>query len=107
MIAFIYGVELTSTADAMLAEIRDRRIIAKILDRATGLAVEPEKQGKPLTGDLAGYRSVRAVAQRYRILYRVEAGKGKVTIRAIGIRKDGDKRDIYALASRLLRLGLL
>lgn len=32
----------------------------KIRGRIDGLAEEPEKQGKPLTGELAGYRSLRA-----------------------------------------------
>ena len=91
----------------MLLEIRDRRVQAKIRDRIEGLAFEPEKQGKPMSGDLRGYRSLRAVGQRYRIVYRVERARVTVVIAGIGIRKDGDKGDIYALAHRLLRLGLL
>ncbi|MBI3327446.1 MAG: type II toxin-antitoxin system RelE/ParE family toxin [Nitrospinae bacterium] len=91
----------------MLEAIQDRRIRGIIRDRIDGLAFEPEKQGRPLTGDLAGYRSLRAVGQRYRIIYRVEADKVLVLVVALGIRKEGSKRDVYALAQKLLRLGLL
>ncbi len=53
----------------MLEAIQDRRVRDKIRDRIDGLAQEPEKQGKPLTGELTGYRSLRAVGQRYRVIY--------------------------------------
>ena len=71
------------------------------------LAESPEQQGKPLVGELAGFRSVRAVGQRYRIVYRVERREVVVVIVAVGRRKAGDKNDIYELARKLLRLGLL
>ena len=91
----------------MLEAIQDRRIREKIRDRIDGLAEEPEKQGKPLTGELAGFRSLRAVGQRYRIIYRIEEGKILVLVMAMGIRKEGSGKDIYALARKLLRLRLL
>ena len=67
-----YVVELTSEALEMLEGITDRRVRAKVFDRIKGLAEEPEKQGKPLVDDLAGFRSVRAVGQRYRIVYQIQ-----------------------------------
>jgi mRNA interferase RelE/StbE len=91
----------------MLEAIQDRRVRDKIRDRIDGLAEEPEKQGKPLTGELTGYRSLRAVGQRYRIIYRIEEGKVLVLVMALGIRKEGSGKDIYALAQKLLRLRLL
>jgi mRNA interferase RelE/StbE len=91
----------------MLVAIQDRRVREKIRDRIDGLAVEPEKQGKPLTGELAGYRSLRAVGQRYRIIYRAKEDEILVLVVALGIRKEGSKRDIYSLARKLLRLRLL
>jgi len=54
-----------------------------------------------------GFRSVRAVGQRYRIVYRVERREVVVVIVAVGRRKARDKNDIYELAKKLLRLGLL
>ena len=91
----------------MLEDIQDRRVREKIRDRIDGLAEEPEKQGKPLTGELTGYRSLRAVGQRYRIIYRIEEGKVLVLVMALGIRKEGSGKDIYVLAQKLLRLRLL
>jgi mRNA interferase RelE/StbE len=91
----------------MLEAIQDRRIREKIRDRIDGLAEEPEKQGKPLTGELTGSRSLRAVGQRYRIIYRIEEGKVLVLVMAVGIRKEGSGKDIYVLARKLLRLRLL
>ncbi len=91
----------------MLQEVRDRRMREKLSERIDGLAHEPEKQGKALTGDLAGYRSLRAVGQRYRIIYRVEKNRVVVLVLAVGVRKEGSKADIYALAQKLLRLRLI
>jgi mRNA interferase RelE/StbE len=91
----------------MLENISDRRIREKIMDRIDGLAQDPQTQGKPLTEELIAYRSLRAVGQRYRILYRVEEDRGLVAVVALGIRKQGSKKDIYALARKLLRLHLI
>ena len=102
-----WRIELTHTAEVMLEKIQDRRVREKIGELIDGLANEPEKQGKPLTGDLAGDRSLRAVGQCYRIIYRVEEDKVLVLVVALGIRKEGSKADIYSLAKKLLRLGLL
>jgi len=91
----------------MLEAIQDRRIREAIRDRIDGLVEEPAQQGKPLTEELAGYRSLRAVGQRYRILYRVEKDRVLVLVAALGIRKQGDKRDVYVLARKLLRIRLV
>ena len=102
-----YRIVIAPVALRLLGEIADRRMQDSIRERIDGLAVDPEKQGKPLTGDLAGYRSLRAVGQRYRILYRVERGQVRVFVVALGLRKTGSKRDIYELAKKLLRQRLL
>jgi len=94
-------------AEKLLAEISDKRIRQSISRRIDSLTYEPEKQGKPLKDELMGYRSIRAVGQRYRIIYKVDDEKVIVGIVALGIRKEGDKKDAYALATRLARLGLL
>lgn len=95
------------TAEKQLAAIKDIRIRESIGKRIAGLNSEPEKQGKPMVGDLEGYRSIRAVGQRFRILYKITEDTVVVSIVALGIRKEGDKADIYALAKKLVRLGLL
>jgi mRNA interferase RelE/StbE len=51
---------------------------------------------------LAGLRSVRAVGQRYRIIYKVEPAKVLVIAVGVGRRKDGDKRDIYTVLEKLI-----
>ncbi len=91
----------------MLEAIQDRRIREKLYSRAEALSEEPEKQGKPLTEELAGYRSLRAVGQRYRIIYRIEENRVLVLVVALGIRKRGSKSDVYVLARKLLRLRLV
>ena len=100
--------EVVFTAEALrtLARISDRRVRALIVERAEGLSQEPEKQGNPLTAELAGYRSIRAVGQRYRIVYSIDQGKVRVLIIAVGIRRQGDRHDVYSLAQRLVQLGL-
>ena len=91
----------------MLGAIQDRRVQEKIRERIEHLREDPEKQGKPLGGELEGLRTVRAVGQRYRILYRIQQDLVIVVIVAVGIRQEGSKRDVYALARKLVRLGLL
>lgn len=94
-------------AEKQLTAIKDTRIRESISKRINGLRNEPEKQGKPMIGELEGYRSIRAVGQRFRILYKITEETVVVSIVALGIRKEGDKADVYALAKKLMRLGLL
>jgi mRNA interferase RelE/StbE len=103
----MYRIVIQPTALKLLKEISDRRIRQKISDAIDKLKESPEMQGKPLLGELDGYYSVRAVGQRYRIIYAIEKAQVTVMIVALGIRKDGSKQDVYALAKKLLRLGLL
>lgn len=102
-----WQVVVTNTAQQQLASVTDARVRELLKKRLLGLGEDPDKQGKALTGELAGYRSIRAVGQRYRILYKLRSGVVTVYVVAIGIRKEGSKADIYELARRLLRLGLL
>ena len=98
---------LTPTAVQLLADISDRRIREKIGAVIDRLSEEPEKQGKALLGELSGLRSIRAVGQRYRIIYKIRDDVIVVVIVAIGIRRDGARDDIYNLAKKLFKLGLL
>ena len=103
----MYRIVIQPMAFKLLKEISDRRIRQKISDRIDKLKESPAMQGKPLLGELDGYYSVRAVGQRYRIIYEIEQAQVTVIIVALGIRKDGSKQDVYNLAKKLLRLGLL
>ena len=102
----IHRIVITAAARLMLEGIPDRRVREKICDTIDALASDPELRGKPLGGDLKGYRSIRAVGQRYRIVYRIQRSIVTVAVVAIGIRKEGRREDIYALAGRLLKTGL-
>ena len=102
-----YRIALTPTAMQLLSDISDRRIRKKIGGVIDRLSEEHEKQGKAFLGELTGFRSVRAVGQRYRVIYKVTPEEILVVIVAAGIRKEGDKQDIYNLAKKLFRVGLL
>ena len=46
--------------------------------------------------------------QRYRIIYQVKESEIEVVIVAVGIRRDGDKKnDIYELMKKYIKIGLL
>lgn len=102
-----FQIVIQPTALAMLRSITDTAVRQRIIERIDALAAEPEKIGKPLLKDLSRYRSVRAAGQRYRIIYSVDRQKARVSVVALGIRKEGDKKDIYTLAKKLIRLGLV
>src|SRR5690242_5809560 len=100
-----WQVELTKFALKQLQDIKDNRVRNNLFERIEELAKDPENQGKLLRNELSGLRSVRAIGQRYRIIFRVERERVIVIVVALGIRKDGDRSDIYQIAARLMRSG--
>jgi mRNA interferase RelE/StbE len=101
-----YKILITDTCLTLIEKIPDKNIQRRILNRIEGLSDEPDKQGKMLVKRLSGFRSIHA-AGRYRIIYRVDKQTVIVYILAAGIRKQGDKKDIYKIAKKLLDAGLL
>ena len=101
-----YKILITDTCLTLIRRIRDKKIQRTILDRIQKLSDEPDKQGKKLVKDLSGFRSVHA-AGRYRIIYKIDKQMVIVYVLAAGIRKEGDKKDIYEIARKLLNAGLL
>jgi mRNA interferase RelE/StbE len=99
-----YRVVLTAEAKQLLAAIQDRREQGVLLNRLAQLAESPAQQGKPLRGDLVGYRSIRAIGQRYRIVYQIVEEQVLVIVIALGRRKDGDRQDVYELANKLVQV---
>ena len=97
-----YEIQLTPLAVEMLSAVKDRREQEKLRDRIDKLKVEPQKQGKALVDNLSEFRSIRAVGQRYRIVYQVEQDRVLVVVVGLGRRKDGDKKDIYTILEKLL-----
>lgn len=62
-------------------------VAAAVVEFMVGpLSVEPERVGKPLQGDLAGYHSARRGA--YRIVYRIVPGDHTVRVVRIEHRAD-------------------
>jgi mRNA-degrading endonuclease RelE of RelBE toxin-antitoxin system len=62
-----YQIQLIPLAIKLLGKIKDKREQKLLTKKIEQLKQEPEKQGKPLSGKLKNYPSVRAVGQRYRI----------------------------------------
>jgi mRNA interferase RelE/StbE len=102
-----YQIEITPTALEAQEAITDRRTRAAIVRRIDALAEVPEKQGSSLRGELAGFMSVRAAGQRYRGVYKVDEGLQRVVVYLVGIRRQGCRQDVYAVAQRLVRRGLI
>lgn len=83
-----------------------------LLDKVRALAdCDPRTVHKRLVGPLCDYYSIKV--SRYRALYRVDEetladGNKLVFVRVVvvtvGIRKSGDRGDVYRLAQRLIRL---
>jgi mRNA interferase RelE/StbE len=135
-----YRIQLTPKALEMLAQVKDQRHRKSLSLRIDKLKLDPEKQGKPLVDQLKGYRSVRAVNQRYRIrehptfvgakhsgeesisqnrefiirmlrpqwgiykngmlpriIYKVDRDLILVLVVGVGLRREGDGKDIYAM----------
>ena len=101
-----YRILITETCLSLINKLSDKKIQRTILDRIEQLSEEPDKQGKNLVQDLAGFRSVHA-AGRYRIIYKIDKKTVIVYVLTAGIRKEGDKKDIYKIAKKLLNAGLL
>ena len=103
----MYTIKLTQIAAEFIAKL-DNKSQQQVLQKIEVLKQYPLKVGKPLKGNLQDYRSIRAVGQRYRIIYQVKENEIEVIIVAAGIKRDGDKkRDIYELMKKYLKIGLL
>src|SRR5438270_4702036 len=96
-------VSISKEANEQLIAIRDRRVQTAIRQRIDRLEYEPDQQGKPMEDELVGLFSVRTVGQRYRILYTLKEQKVVVLVVTLGIRKEGDKNDVYERAKKLRR----
>ena len=101
-----YRVTLTKTASEALQRI-EKRARRQIINKLRDLEVNPLERGSALLGELQGYRDLRAAGQRYRIIYTVEKDRVVVLVVYVGIRKDGDKKDVYSIAKKLVRAGLI
>lgn len=99
-----YKIEIAPTGYGSLEALEDKRTLREIAKVIDGLDRAPDQQGKALVGPLEGVRSVRAVRERFRVLYRVDARKRIVSVLLVGERAPGQDADVYALAQKLLEM---
>src|SRR5260370_21596752 len=100
-------VEIARSALKQLEDITDKRVREKLFQRIEQLENDPESQGKPPRNELSGLLSVRAIAERYRIIYKIEYELVIVIVVAVGIRRERGRSDIYRSAPRLSVTGLM
>ena len=108
-------VQWTKTAKEALSKLPPK-VIKGLLGKADDLRKgdDPRKVNKPLVGPLKGH--FRITYGRYRAVYTCQEetlANGDVVIQitvlfvAAGIRKEGDRNDIYKFARKLVDLGVL
>jgi mRNA interferase RelE/StbE len=103
------AVKWNPTALAALRRIGSRTVQQKIIAKVDDLAAsgDPKGLGKPLQDELRGM--FRISFGRYRIIYQIKSNGQIITVIVVmvGIRKHGDKIDVYELATKLQRQGKL
>ena len=102
----MYRIKITKIAAENMQQIEKSAQI-QIINKIEKLKEEPILLGKSLRGPLKDYRSIRAAGQRYRIIYKIIENEIIVIVVAVGIRKDGDKKDIYELMKKYIKTNLL
>ena len=102
----MYRIKITKIAAENMQQIEKSAQI-QIINIIEKLKEEPPLLGKPLRGPLKDYRSIRAAGQRYRIIYKIIENEIIVLVVAVGIRKDGDTKDIYELMKKYIKTNLL
>ena len=103
----MYTIKLTQIAAEFIAKL-DNKSQQQVMEKLEILKEDPLKVGKALKGNLQNYRSIRSVGQRYRIIYQVKETEIEVIVVAVGIRRDGDKKnDFYELMKKYIKIGLL
>jgi mRNA interferase RelE/StbE len=102
----MYRIKVTKTAAEYIKKL-DSKAQKQVIEKIELLKNNPKQVGKQLKGNLKEYRSIRSVGQRYRIIYQIKEEEIIVIIVAVGIRRDGDKKDIYELMKKYVKIGLL
>ena len=101
-----WDVIIVPPAKEDMRKIKDWRIQEKFSTAIKRLEYAPDKQGKPLGEKLVGFHSIRAASQRYRIIYHIRKDLMTIFVVGVGIRRAGDKQDVYAQTERLLLYGV-
>lgn len=98
-----FRVVVTPEAERLLKKL-DSAVFQIIQNAVRKLKSSPQL-GKPLTGKLKGLLSWKI--SRYRVVYTFSEENKTIVIAGAGIRKEGDKKDVYNLLQRLKSKGLL
>lgn len=95
----------TVIAPSLLEQLHDLGIVEQAKEKIRDAMADPEQSGKQLTGALFPYRRLKF--SRYRIVYRVarEADPPEARFLYAGIRKEGDKKDVYERLLKVIRRG--
>jgi mRNA interferase RelE/StbE len=96
----------TMTAVELLNRIGNKKIQKSIMDESKSLISNPMR-GKPLLAELKKFRSIRVFGGRYRLIYKIKNEDNQIHIHVVGIRREGDKSDVYSIAKKLFKAGLL
>ena len=90
----------------LLNEIGNKKIQKSIISESKSLIKNPGR-GKPLLAELKTFRSISVYGGRYRVIYKINDEEKEIHVYVVGIRKEGDKNDVYSLAKKLFKAGLL
>lgn len=92
-------------APSLAGQLRKFGIVEQAKEAIRDAMADPEQAGKQLTGSFFPYRRLKF--SRYRIVYRVvkDANPPEVRFLYAGIRKEGDKKDVYALLEKIMKRG--
>lgn len=87
-----YELGMTRPARRAISELLPEDVAAAAVELITGPLLEaPYRVGKPLRGQLAGYRSARLGTQ-WRVLYRIDEAKRAVIVQDIQHRSAAYRR---------------
>jgi len=83
-----YGIVLSRSAERDLNKLEksDKKALAKIDEKISGLAIDPRPRGMDKIEGIDGLFRIRS--GDYRILYSIDDAENAVTIEAIGNRRD-------------------
>lgn len=98
-----YRVVVTPEGEKLLKALDPA--VFQIIEKTVSKLKNSPELGKPLTGDLMGLLSWKV--SRYRVVYSLDEKKRTLVIVGAGLRKEGDKKDVYRLLRRLKEKGLL
>ncbi len=99
----VYRIAITPEGHRALRALKDRKVRGEVAKAIDQLACSPRTLGKALEQELEGYRSMKAVRNRIRVLYRIDPLREVVTVIWVGERKPGREDDVYVVAKRLLK----